>query len=250
MRTAAELGAGAQEVGVPEAAPVSDADLTRLTAELDKKLALERNPDKWPDAARLPLWDFARQVQAARVTPAQQARALAHLDQIGRAHAGGAKAVEKPAYMITSLSIGKVAPEVTGTDLDGAPLRLRDYRGKVVVLLFSGDWCGICRSDYPYTRQLLDRFKHADVVVLGVDSGRSLEEAKQAKSAQGLAYRAFWDGGSARNTEGPIATAWHVVGWPTTYVIDPRGVIRFVDVRREALAEAVAQLVPLATPAR
>jgi peroxiredoxin len=246
--SAAQLGA-THEVAIPEALPVSDADLSRLTAELDKKLALERDPAKWAGAARLPLWDFARQLQAGRLTPAQQTRAVAHLTQIGRAHAGGAEAVQKPAYMITALSIGKVAPDVAGTDLDGAPLRLRDFRGKVVVLLFSGDWCGICRSDYPYTRQLLERFKHADVTVLGVDSGRSLDESRQAKTAQGLAYRAWWDGGSARNTEGPIATAWHVVGWPTTYVIDARGVIRFVDVRREALAEAVSQLLPSTTPA-
>lgn len=227
---------------------MSDADLSRLTAELDKKLALERDPVKWVDAARLPLWDFARQVQAGRLTAAQQARALAHLKGIGGAHAGGVAAVEKPAYMITALSIGKTAPDLTGTDLDGAPLRLQDYRGKIVVLLFSGDWCGICRSDYPYTRQLLDRYKDSAVVVLGVDSGRSLGEAKRAKADQGLAYRAWWDGGSPRNTEGPIATAWNVVGWPTTYLIDARGVIRFVDVRRDALADAVARLLPLAIP--
>ena len=239
----------AHDTAIPEAPAVSDADLSKLTAELDKKLGLERDPAKRVGAARLPLWDFARQVQAGRLTPAQEARAVAHLKEIASAHAGGAAAAGKAAYMITSLSIGKTAPNVTGTDLDGAPLRLQDYRGKVVVLLFSGDWCGICRSDYPFTRQLLDRYKDSAVVVLGVDSGQSLVEAKRAKADQGLTYHAWWDGGSARNTEGPIATAWNVVGWPTTYVIDARGVIRFVDVRRDALADVVAQLLPSAVPA-
>ena len=37
-------------------------------------------------------------------------------------------------------SVGVPAPEIDGTDLDGAPMRLSDYRGKVVVLSFWGDW--------------------------------------------------------------------------------------------------------------
>jgi hypothetical protein len=32
------------------------------------------------------------------------------------------------------------APEIAGEDLDGVPFRLSDYRGKVVVLDFWGDW--------------------------------------------------------------------------------------------------------------
>lgn len=36
--------------------------------------------------------------------------------------------------------IGQVAPEIEGTDLDGEAFKLSDYRGKVVVLDFWGDW--------------------------------------------------------------------------------------------------------------
>ena len=35
---------------------------------------------------------------------------------------------------------GKPAPPTKGTDADGAPFRLDDYRGKVVLLDFWGDW--------------------------------------------------------------------------------------------------------------
>ena len=41
----------------------------------------------------------------------------------------------------------------------------------------------------------------------------------------------------------PIASAWNVVGWPASYVIDGDGVIRFVDLRDEDLLKAVRQLV-------
>jgi hypothetical protein len=41
---------------------------------------------------------------------------------------------------LRNLGIGKTAPEVAGEDIDGKSLKLTDFRGKVVVLDFWGDW--------------------------------------------------------------------------------------------------------------
>ena len=43
-------------------------------------------------------------------------------------------------FELKNLSVGKVAPDIVGEDLDGTPMKLSDYRGKVVVLDFWGDW--------------------------------------------------------------------------------------------------------------
>jgi len=43
-------------------------------------------------------------------------------------------------FEIETLGIGKVAPEIEGVDLDGKPMKLSDFRGKVLVLDFWGDW--------------------------------------------------------------------------------------------------------------
>jgi peroxiredoxin len=233
--------ATAQPVGWD--APVTEVEITRAFAELDAKIATEKDAGRWASAARLPLWDFARQWQTRRLTPAQETRILTRLAAIGRAHAGGPEAVRGAQFMIKSLSVGRVAPEIAGEDLDGQPFRLSDYRGQIVTLIFSGNWCGICRSDYPFTRQLLEKFGDAPVVVLGIDSSTSLDAAKRGKHDNGLAHRSWWDGQGAKYNQGPIATTWNVVGWPTVYVIDATGVIRFVDVRRDLLLDAVGQLV-------
>jgi cytochrome oxidase Cu insertion factor (SCO1/SenC/PrrC family) len=40
----------------------------------------------------------------------------------------------------TGFPVGKTAPEITGKDLDGKPMKLSEFRGKVVVLDFWGHW--------------------------------------------------------------------------------------------------------------
>ena len=41
---------------------------------------------------------------------------------------------------IVGLKIGNRAPEISGEDIEGVAFKLSDYRGKVVVLDFWGDW--------------------------------------------------------------------------------------------------------------
>jgi len=38
------------------------------------------------------------------------------------------------------LAVGRAAPEIIGKDLDGKPMKLSDFRGKIVMLDFWGDW--------------------------------------------------------------------------------------------------------------
>ena len=51
-----------------------------------------------------------------------------------------ADAAKGDLYELHHLIIGKVAPDIKGADADGKKFKLSDYRGKVVVLDFWGDW--------------------------------------------------------------------------------------------------------------
>jgi hypothetical protein len=53
---------------------------------------------------------------------------------------GMGKAADDALFMLRKLSVGKVAPEIKGEDIDGKEFKLSDYRGKVVVLDFWGNW--------------------------------------------------------------------------------------------------------------
>lgn len=51
-----------------------------------------------------------------------------------------AKSAEGKLFAAKHLGIGKPAPEILGQDVDGKQMKLSDYRGKVVVIDFWGDW--------------------------------------------------------------------------------------------------------------
>jgi len=65
------------------------------------------------------------------------------------------------------------------------------------------------------------------------------ERLRQAIKKENMTWRSWWDGG---DTSGPIASQWNVEGWPTTYVLDHNGVIRYKNVREKELDEAVDTL--------
>ncbi|MGI9245076.1 MAG: peroxiredoxin family protein [Verrucomicrobiales bacterium] len=91
---------------------------------------------------------------------------------------------------------------------------------------------------YPHERSLVARMKDKPFTLLGVNSDPA-DRYKKAIEENNITWPSFWDGGS---TGGPIATKWAVSGWPTIYVLDSEGVIRYKDVRGKAMDEAVNQL--------
>jgi peroxiredoxin len=220
-----------------------DDEIVRLIATLDRLLSADANVEAWNDTAADGLRQFARRLQTGRLSSAQERTVLAHLDGIAASRPDAAALVSGPRRMISDLTVGKTAPDIMGTDLDGRPLRLSDYRDKVVLLVFSADFCAICRTQEPYERFLLNRYDKWPFALLGVQTGASREAARLAQATGPLSHRTWWDAPLKGETSGPIAGAWNVIGWPASYVIDGDGVIRFVDVRDEDLLKAVRQLV-------
>ena len=189
------------------------------------------------------LWQFGRRLQTGRLSAPQEARVLAHLDGLGQRHANLGPAIAGTRRVIQQLTVGKPAPDIAGTDLTGQPFKLSDYRGKVVALVFTAEWCAICKTQAPYERFLLGRYERWPFALLTVQAGSDREAAHAAFMADHLAHRSWWDAPAGGATNGPIAEAWNVIGWPATYLIDGTGVIRFVNVRDEDLLKAVRQLV-------
>jgi peroxiredoxin len=91
---------------------------------------------------------------------------------------------------------------------------------------------------YPHERSLVERLKSKPFVLLGVNSDPK-KNILDAMKREKITWPFFWDGG---NTNGPIAKKYKVRGWPTIYVIDHNGVIRYKNVRGEQMDQAVDTL--------
>ena len=98
-------------------------------------------------------------------------------------------------------------PRLTGVDFDGKPLKLSDYRGKVVVLVFWGTWCGPCMREVPHERELAERLKDKPFAVLGVNCDDDKQAAVSAIKSERISWPNWHDGAPG---EGPIAKRYHI----------------------------------------
>ncbi len=93
---------------------------------------------------------------------------------------------------------------------------------------------------YPHERSLVKRLEDAPFALIGVNSDDDLEELQTVRKEENITWRSFWNG--PKGTNGPISRAWNVTGWPTIYVLDAEGRIRYKGVRGEAMDAAVDTL--------
>ncbi len=154
---------------------------------------------------------------------------------------GGAAAIYRDE--LKHLTVGQRAPDIEGIDLDGKPMKLSEYRGKVVALFF-----GIVDATkgfqlQPPMQTVAKRLASDSFVLLGVttdpfpaaraaSAGR--EALKQAVDASTLPMR-FWYDLAPNGKPGPIQTAWNARF--VTYLIDHRGVIRYKYLTRPEFFE-------------
>jgi thiol-disulfide isomerase/thioredoxin len=141
-------------------------------------------------------------------------------------------------FELRRLGVGKLAPEIQGEDLQGRKMKLSDYRGKVVVLSFWGTWCGPCMAMVPDERKLVQQMTGKPFALLGVNSDHDEAKLKQALEKESITWPSFRD-----RSQGLISKAWNVQSWPTIYVLDDKGTIRYRDVRGQALFDAVKELI-------
>src|ERR1022692_4587239 len=92
---------------------------------------------------------------------------------------------------------------------------------------------------YPHERSLVAKYENRPFVILGVNSDTDRDSIKQAIARQGITWRSWWSGGVG----GAIPQLYQVERWPTLYLLDGRGTIRFAHLQGQALDEAIELLV-------
>ncbi len=150
------------------------------------------------------------------------------------------------------------APEFSMMDFSDKPLKLSDYRGRVVLLYFLATWCKPCIAELPSLLAMYREFgtslennnSHGDFEIIGISLDQNRETLKRFIESEQLPWPQLFDGGGWHMQ---IAQQYRVSSLPRSFLLDEKGIIRQVDLRDEALREAVTRLMEkrianLATP--
>lgn len=118
--------------------------------------------------------------------------------------------------------IGKPAPDFVLKSLKGPNVRLSDHRGEVVMLGFWTSWCGGCRSELEQMARLLEIYRSAGLVVLGVSLDDERAKANAFASSHGGNVPHAFD------AEKAVGRSFAIADVPFTMLIDRDGVVRYL----------------------
>ena len=93
---------------------------------------------------------------------------------------------------------------------------------------------------YPHERSLVRHLAGKPFAIIGVNSNQSRDNIREIAIEKKITWRSFWNG--PNGTDGPISTRWCVESWPTSYLIDSEGVIRYKNLRGKPLDQAIEKL--------
>ena len=118
-------------------------------------------------------------------------------------------------------TVGNLAPDFTGTTVDGETIALSDLRGKVVLVNIFASWCGPCRVEAPHLVEVYNSVDREKFEFIGLN----LQETPGV--VEGFRDEFFIEFPLVLNEGGDLTNIYTPIGLPTTWFIDQDGVIRF-----------------------
>lgn len=134
----------------------------------------------------------------------------------------GAGIVLAPAAI--ALENGEMAPVFVLPDIqEGKPdISLEAMRGKTVYVDFWASWCAPCLRSMPQINELYAEYKEQGFEVIAINVDDPVEDGLDFLLDTPLDYLI------AADTDNAVLTDYGVIGMPTSFLIDPQGVVRMV----------------------
>ena len=122
------------------------------------------------------------------------------------------------------------APDLAlGEWINSEPLKLKDLRGRVVLIEFWTFGCINCRNSLPFVESWHDRYREKGLTVIGVhspefDEEKNVESLRGQVASLGIRYPVVTD------NDYQTWKAYNVEAWPTIFLLDKQGRIRWMRV--------------------
>lgn len=142
--------------------------------------------------------------------------------------------------IIDKKAVFKPAPDFTLFDIHGSERRLKDFKGKVIILDFWATWCPPCKAEIPHFIELYNEYKNEGLEIIGVALDWNAERVvPQFAEEAGMNYTVLLGNRDVTDLYGGI------ISIPTTFVIDREGGIRkkYIGYRdKEVFEEDIKEL--------
>ena len=121
-----------------------------------------------------------------------------------------------------AVGLQEEAPDFMLKSLDGANLRLEEYRGQVVLINFWASWCGPCRQEMPLLDRLHHRYEDTGFAVLGVNVEGDADGAQEIVDKTNVTFPILIDDGQR------VSELYSLEAMPSTVIVDRDGVVRYI----------------------
>jgi len=136
------------------------------------------------------------------------------------------------------LTEGAQFPDFNEKDVDGKPLSIAGYKGKVVLVDFWATWCGPCRVELPHVLAAYRKYHSQGFEIIGISLDQDRAKLIEFTKAMNMTWPQYFDGQGWGNK---LVVKYGIEGIPATYLLDGNGKIIGRDLRGEELMQAIAK---------
>ncbi len=139
----------------------------------------------------------------------------------------------------SQLVAGADFPNFEEKDINGKPLSIAAYKGRVVLVDFWATWCGPCVTELPNVLKAYEKYHSKGLEIVGISLDESEEKLRAFIKKENMSWAQFFDGKGWSNK---LAGRYGVNSIPATYLLDKQGKITAKDLRGEALLAELEKL--------
>jgi peroxiredoxin len=137
--------------------------------------------------------------------------------------------------------IGNRAPDFTLQTMDGSTIALSDLLGKPLLINYWATWCVPCKEELPILEKLFQEYQSRGLMIVSVDAidQDTTDKLQSVITQVGMTFPTLLDEGNQ------FADAYQALFFPTSFFIDPSGVIRYVtlgDSSEEVFRQKIERL--------